>query len=131
MTTDNYAAAVERVRSWVQSNVCKLRPDLRDFELVLTRLDKLQAERDRLAAIVAKLPKTADGVVITLGMSVWFLSNYGAYGVERFTVEEISQRLRGTIHRREHYTMSHVLNPSDVYSTRVAAEAASKGKTNG
>lgn len=77
--------------------------------------DKAIAERDRLGAIVAKLPHTADGVPIVPGMELW-----GVYsGHENDNHKEGS----GTIQR---WTYEPALSSWAIYSTRAAALAASK-----
>lgn len=63
----------------------------------------LTAERDRLAAVVERLPRTADGVPVTPGMLVY--SEFGSVALSA-----------GPFGPFDH-----------LYSTRAAAEAAQKG----
>ncbi len=87
-------------------------------------LVKSVAAADRLAeleAIVAKLPKTADGIPITPGMVVWEIINYpvGTHCIDNAIVsgEEVVILVDAE---------TDVVRASECYSTREAAEA-SKG----
>lgn len=46
-------------------------------DFLADRVDDLEAENASLRAIVAKLPKTADGVPVTPGMTLYLFSNNG------------------------------------------------------
>ncbi len=81
-------------------------------------INELEAEVERMQAIVAKFPKTADGVPVVLGMKVWTLGTLPHY-VTVTTVEldgYIEVRIHGHTYRRATST--------DCYSTREAALAA-------
>ena len=75
--------------------------------IVAVVIRRLAYDRNRLQAIVDRLPKTADGVPVTPSMELWWVD--GASGISAYGRESMP-----TIH---HYI-------EDTYSTREAAEAA-------
>lgn len=74
-------------------------------------------ENEQLRAIVNTLPKTVDGVTITLGMQVWALLYEGGYSQDGTMLEWVTRPM-----------MVRVITNDDlwqnIYSTRDAAEAA-------
>ena len=84
----------------------------------ITRVRELEAERDRLAAIVEKLPKTADGLTLVPGMTVYRISQSGSINVHE--VDLISEH---GWHDDDPYP-----HHGPIYSSRAAADAAAKEK---
>ncbi len=89
-----------------------------------TAVDQLLAEVNRLRAIVAKLPLTADGAPIVPGMKVYFNSailDQGEYGVlvDSVGLECVSVRTGGG---------ECFMGFNSAYSTREAAEKARDAK---
>jgi hypothetical protein len=80
---------------------------------------KLPTEIERLLAIVAKLPKTADGVPVVPGMRVWWVCNRAIWAgtVDGVTCDQVWL----IPDEGEHWG---TWSPSDCYSTREAAEKA-------
>jgi len=70
-------------------------------------------EIERLQAIIDKLPKTADGVPVVPGMTVYYR---GMGGVVQTTNEMCVNAIKAA--------NGFILNPSGCYSTQVAADAA-------
>jgi len=78
MTTDELAAIRERaeeitIRPWAGRTL--ILDAMADITALLAEVDRLRAERDRLAGIVERLPKTADGVQISIGMKLFGIHN--------------------------------------------------------
>jgi len=87
-----------------------------------TEIADLQAENARLAGIVAKLPRTADGVPVVPEMKLW--GNHPLRGLIDLTVQHDL-----TAKGEYNGTGWPVLNLKDCYSTREeAASAAAKGE---
>jgi hypothetical protein len=82
------------------------------------RVSALEAENAKLRAIVAKLPKTADGVPVVPGMNLWELSTHQyPMHTEQFIEEVVSiSQPRGFGGSPNAFCRC--------YSTREAAEAA-------
>lgn len=80
--------------------------------------EKLEAETERLQAIVDKLPTTADGVAVLPGMTVWVDADYGdGLKIWELVVDDLS--MAGAWDgARCHWGHFHS------YSTREACEAA-------
>lgn len=81
-----------------------------------SRVERREAEIDRLRAIVAKLPVTADGVPVVPGMTVYYADPNGDDDwFPRVATMQAQMALENLIYA----------NPGweDVYSTREAAEA--------
>jgi len=75
-----------------------------------------EAEIEKLQAIVARLPKTADGVPVVPGMDVWFTSPSPHCAL----VYQI--RMDGEIATNFHGSLYKTVQATEVYSTRKAAE---------
>lgn len=98
------------------------------FELVTSRTsenESLRAERDRLAAVVDRLPKTADGVPIVPGMTVWVEAVPVASGtVQHVTVTGCEVVRSNSIVWYEGAGSQSGVYPRSVYSTADAARSA-------
>ena len=88
----------------------RLHEDIIDFHEII---GKQRAEIERLTAIIDKLPKTADGVPVVPGMTVYYR---GMGGVVQTTNEMCVNAIKAA--------NGFILNPSGCYSTQVAADAA-------
>lgn len=109
------AALKERVRE-LEADNDRLRKQSGEYFLDLgasqRRCGELEEEAARLRAIVDKLPRTADGVVVTPGMKVW---RYSDGSLAAWMSDLMAYRWEAEI------------NPASAYSTPEAAEAARKG----
>lgn len=91
-----------------------------ELGLTMQELTESNTRIAELEAIVAKLPKTADGAPVTIGMNVW-LPRYGRdVAAVSLRVDEIL--VDGNI--VTHNSLGRVGIPTPYYSTRAAAEAA-------
>jgi hypothetical protein len=108
--------SVEEMDDWIGAAST---PDLETDRLstcyneLARRLASVTAERDRLAEIVAKLPKTANGVPVVPGMDLWGW-------IERY------DGTPGAVHQQNWMTAK-AEEIAKCYSTREAAEAAQRG----
>lgn len=90
-------------------------------------IEQLRAKRDRLAEIVERLPKTADGVPITPGMTAWWYTKDECGGgvISSTQIINMSTNL-------ERFGVSFQSgggeNPKYLYSTREAALAAKESE---
>ena len=83
-------------------------------------LRKAADEIDRMQAIVDRLPKTADGVPMYVGMKVWVrCENRPDVAFRSFTILDIDGQTVGDV-------FSRLVKFEDCYSTREAAEKARK-----
>ncbi len=85
-------------------------PGANPHKQAIEAIQSLQAERDRLAEIVERLPKTRDGVPVTPWMHLWVWTDD----------DGIQQDVAGALHA-DSYSAHEV---TSTYSTRAAAEAA-------
>ena len=91
------------------------------------RIAELEAERDRLAAIVERLPRTADGVAVIAGDRAWTQDpELGATEVVVTTDDDDEPAGCYSIGFGVVQATAYVGIPF-CYSTRAAAEAAAKG----
>ena len=91
-------------------------PGANPCKQAIEAIQALRAERDRLAEIVERLPKTRDGVPVTPWMHLWVWTDD----------DGIQQDVAGALHA-DSYNAHEV---TSTYSTRAAAEAArAKGGT--
>lgn len=86
------------------------------------RAEQAEAERDRLAGVVERLPKTADGVPVVPGQLIWPTADYWIDGDDDGT--PLKYRLYVVDHDGSVLTEEDELSVSKCYSTRAAAEAA-------
>lgn len=98
-------------------------PDMSDGEYI----QWLEAERERLEAIIDKLPKTADGVPVTPGLTVFY--SYGDIVAFPMRVQEFSEwcvmdGVATAFAEGRHEDVFHLFYTTECYSTREAAEAA-------
>jgi len=91
---------------------------------------ELLAELARLRAIVDKLPKTADGVPVYVGMRFWIKEDAGDSEFEGWIVTGIGPETAGENDRYDWVRTNGIgyLTTQVIYSTRAAAEAAAKEK---
>ena len=116
----------ERVRldlkKWANSIPGVSMGDTHGLDYITVINAKTTQHAERLAGVVEKLPKTADGVPIALGDTVWIPPETGtASPPEALTVTEISV---AGIHGRFVSEVEGGCDESECYSTREAAENA-------
>lgn len=78
-----------------------------------------------LVAIINRLPKTADGVPVTPGMDLWFITPVDGSAIKWRIGPDLSKAREVCIEYDPAGSSYEVFAPSDCYSTRVAALAAS------
>jgi len=89
------------------------------------KVEALQAEIKRLRDIVDKLPKTADGVPVVPGMTVWVNDNGIGVYAERHVEEVANTGFYKYVERRAGWSCEWCAGKNS-YSTREAAEAGGK-----
>jgi len=87
------------------------------------RIAELEAEVERLKAIVDKLPKTADGVPVGIGDVVWWLHSGIAHECAVTGIDDLNRVAIARLPRDSDQSSS---IRHSLYSTREAAIAASK-----
>lgn len=97
------------LREGEEARVALARSEM-EVALLKKELLSIEAERDRLAEIVERLPKTRDGVPVTPWMHLWVWTDD----------DGIQQDVAGALHA-DSYSAHEV---TSTYSTRAAAEAA-------
>jgi len=92
------------------------------------RIAELEAERDRLAAIVERLPRTADWVPVTPGMTLHHPDDITTYGGV-IQVDDCITTVLIAVERQPDGLLGRCVefSAADCYSTRELAEAAAKG----
>lgn len=123
MSVDLSKMSVEEMDDWIGAAST---PDLETDRLstcyneLARRHAEVTAERDELRKMVAKLPKTADGVPVRRGMRAWLWTPSISGGCP------IEGDITG-IYRDKVYWNYVLYDLSMIYSTREAAEAARCG----
>ena len=118
---------------WNAQEVKRLQADVGMYEAmkegVAIRIAGLEAKIDRLRSIVNQLPKTADGVPIIPGMTLWATWEYlfGRIATRSFCCEFI-ESIDGQVYLYQSNTIR--FEPSNCYSTCEAASAAKNKPTN-
>ena len=94
-------------------------PGANPCKQAIEAIQALRAERDRLAEIVERLPKTADGVPVTPEQEVWVPAGVVSSDARSYRVVPVDSSLVGVVEE-----FSIVFVSDNCYSTRAAAEAA-------
>ena len=98
------------------------------YDNAAARITELEADRDRLAAIVERLPKTADWVPVTPGMTLHHPDDITTYGGV-IQVDDCITTVLIAVERQPDGLLGRCVefSAADCYSTRELAEAAAKG----
>lgn len=149
-TQDQVEAAIEPIRSLLSevdpgtemvmptdaartilAELTRLRAEIAEMRearsATIAAASAIAEDRDRLRAVVDRLPKTADGVAVVPGMTLW--QRPGLISGKKYPPREIDWFVLiggedGLLGEVEEYSWTY--RSSDCYSTRSAAEAAAQ-----